>query len=77
MARKPGGPAAPGTISSMADASSIPPATEGPVPPVEDNEDDRRAAAAAENRRRAAEEWEANKKKWRGMGVPTGLPAKK
>lgn len=42
-----------------------------------ESEDDRRAAAAAANRKRALEEWEANKKKWRGMGVPAPLPAKK
>jgi len=41
------------------------------------SEDDRRAAAAAVNRKRALEEWEANKKRWREMGVPEGLPAKK
>ena len=44
---------------------------------VQPSEDDRRAAAAAVNRKRALEEWEANKKRWRDMGVPTGLPAKK
>lgn len=67
-----------GTILGMTDSSSNPPpATEGPVPPVDENEDDRRAAAAAVNRKRALEEWEANKKRWRNMGVPTGLPAKK
>ena len=42
-----------------------------------EGEDDRRAAAAAENRKRALENWEANKKKWRDMGVPAPLPAKK
>ena len=47
------------------------------MPPADENEDDRRASAAAENRKRAADEWEANKKRWRNMGVPTGLPAKK
>ena len=41
------------------------------------SEDDRRAAAAAENRKRALEEWEQNKKRWKQMGVPEGLPAKK
>lgn len=63
----------------MSDSSteSRPSAAEGPVPPSGETEDDRRAAAAAENRKRAAEEWEANKKRWRGMGVPQGLPAKK
>ena len=60
----------------MVDSTSVPgPAT----PPAEtaENEDDRRAAAAAVNRKRALEEWEANKKRWREMGVPEGLPAKK
>ena len=41
------------------------------------NEDDKRAAAAAINRKRAEKEWEENKKRWRSMGVPKGLPAKK
>jgi hypothetical protein len=45
--------------------------------PEEPSEDDRRAAAAAENRKRALEEWEQNKKRWKQMGVPEGLPAKK
>jgi hypothetical protein len=42
-----------------------------------ESEDDRRAAAAAVNRKRALEEWEANKKKWLAMGVPSPLPARK
>lgn len=46
-------------------------------PEPEESEDDRRASAAAENRKRALEEWERNKKRWREMGVPQGLPAKK
>jgi hypothetical protein len=41
------------------------------------SEDDRRAAAAAVNRKRALDDWEENKKRWRSMGVPKGLPAKK
>jgi hypothetical protein len=41
------------------------------------SEDDRRAEAAAVNRKRAEKEWEENKKRWRSMGVPKGLPAKK
>lgn len=41
------------------------------------SEDDRRAAAAATNRKRAEKSWEENKKRWRAMGVPKGLPAKK
>jgi len=41
------------------------------------SEDDRRALAAAVNRKRALEDWEEKKKKWRKMGVPAPLPAKK
>ena len=53
--------------------------TEEPTPSEapETSEDDRRAAAAAVNRKRAEKEWEENKKRWRSMGVPKGLPAKK
>lgn len=40
-------------------------------------EDDRRAAAAAVNRKRTLEDWEEKKRKWRQMGVPPALPAKK
>lgn len=46
------------------------------TPPLP-SEDDKRAAAAAINRKRAEKEWEENKKRWRSMGVPKGLPAKK
>jgi hypothetical protein len=46
-----------------------------PEAPVDD--DDARARAAAVNRKRALAEWEANKKRWREMGVPPALPAKK
>lgn len=60
----------------MSETNSTPPAPPAPSEP-EPSEDDRRAAAAAENRRRALEEWEANKRRWREMGVPEGLPAKK
>jgi hypothetical protein len=49
---------------------------EKPADAIE-SEDDRRAAAAAVNRKRALDEWEANKKKWLKMGVPSPLPAKK
>jgi hypothetical protein len=42
-----------------------------------ESEDDRRAAAAAVNRKRTLEDWEAAKKKWLQMGVPSPLPAKK
>lgn len=48
------------------------PASEVPV-----SDDDARAAAAAVNRKRALAEWEENKKRWREMGVPPALPAKK
>jgi hypothetical protein len=63
-------------IASMADAE--PTSTEAVTPaPADASEDDRRAAAAAVNRERAAKEWEENKKRWRAMGVPNPLPAKK
>ena len=42
-----------------------------------ENPDDARAAAAAANRTRAERDWEEKKKRWREMGVPKGLPAKK
>lgn len=45
--------------------------------PPDVNEDDQRAAAAAVNRKRTEKEWEENKKRWRSMGVPKALPAKK
>ena len=45
----------------------------GPSP----SDDDKRATAAAVNRKRAEKTWEDNKKRWRSMGVPKGLPAKK
>jgi len=56
---------------------------ENPAPDAESapaapkSEDDRRAEAAAANRKRAEKDWEENKKRWRSMGVPKGLPAKK
>jgi hypothetical protein len=52
------------------------PDAESEAPPAP-SEDDRRAAAAAVNRKRAETNWEENKKRWRSMGVPKGLPAKK
>lgn len=55
------------------DTSEKQPEETTPLP----NEDDKRAAAAAINRKRAEKEWEENKKRWRSMGVPKGLPAKK
>jgi hypothetical protein len=57
----------------MAEANEKP----APVPEAPVNDDDARAAAAAVNRKRALEEWEENKKRWREMGVPPALPAKK
>jgi hypothetical protein len=51
---------------------------EKPAPTlIPESEDDRRAAAAAVNRKRTLEDWEAAKKKWLRMGVPSPLPAKK
>jgi len=48
-----------------------------PETPKEREEDDRRAAAAAVNRKRTLDDWEEKKKRWRQMGVPPALPAKK
>jgi hypothetical protein len=48
-----------------------------PASPPSQSEDDRRAEAAAVNRKRTEKEWEENKKRWRSMGVPKALPAKK
>ena len=53
--------------------NQTPPQPDAPVP----SEDDRRAARAAENRKRTDKDWEEKKKRWRSMGVPKGLPAKK
>ena len=47
-----------------------------PEPPAA-SEDDRRATAAAINRKRTEKDWEEKKKRWRSMGVPPALPAKK
>ena len=55
--------------------TSTPAAPEPPAPTP--SEDDRRAEAASVNRKRAEKEWEENKKRWRAMGVPKALPAKK
>ena len=41
------------------------------------SEDDRRASAATANRKRALEDWEEKKRRWRDMGVPPAMPAKK
>jgi hypothetical protein len=62
----------------MADVEEIPaPEPEGPGETEEMSEDDRRAAAAVANRKRALEDWEEKKRRWREMGVPPALPAKK
>jgi hypothetical protein len=58
---------------AMAEANEKP----APAPQAPANDDDARAAAAALNRKRALQEWEENKKRWREMGVPPALPAKK
>ena len=61
----------------MPEAGANPDENPPEKPEVVENEDDQRAAAAAANRQRALEQWEANKKRWRQMGVPAPLPAKK
>jgi hypothetical protein len=63
----------------MGGMSEPEPSTPEPAPasPADSNEDDRRAAAAAVNRQRALKDWEEKKKRWRAMGVPKPLPAKK
>lgn len=63
-------------MAPMTDTNEKEPAPEGP-PTASENDDDRRAAAASVNRKRAEKTWEENKKRWRAMGVPKGLPAKK
>ena len=72
-----GGGALAARIGAVTEArpSGEDPAPNGPE--TNGSEDDRRAAAAAVNRRRAEKEWEDNKKRWRSMGVPKGLPARK
>lgn len=62
----------------MVDLEEVPaPAPEGAGKVEEVGEDDRRAAAATANRKRALEDWEEKKRRWRGMGVPPAMPAKK
>jgi hypothetical protein len=62
----------------MADVEEAPvPVTEGAGEVEEVSEDDRRAAAATANRKRALEDWEEKKRRWRDMGVPPAMPAKK
>ena len=62
---------------SMGEAEEKEPEKAPEPPEPAESEDDRRAAAAAANRKRALEDWEAAKKKWLQMGVPSPLPAKK
>jgi hypothetical protein len=62
-------------MSGVTDTTGTEEPAQSPTP--EPNEDDRRAAAAAANRKRALDDWEEKKKRWRDMGVPKGLPAKK
>ena len=59
----------------MAESDETPDKIENPAVPVDD--DEARAAAAAVNRKRALADWEEKKKRWRDMGVPPALPAKK
>ena len=62
----------------MADVEEAPaPVTEGAGEVEEVSDDDRRAAAATANRKRALEDWEGKKRRWRDMGVPPAMPAKK
>lgn len=61
----------------MTDTNEKEPAPPEDAPAPAGSEDDRRASAAAVNRKRAEKTWEENKKRWRAMGVPKGLPAKK
>ncbi len=62
----------------MADVVEAPaPVTEGAGEVEEVSDDDRRAAAATANRKRALEDWEEKKRRWRDMGVPPAMPAKK
>lgn len=59
----------------MVESDETPDKIENPAEPVDD--DEARAAAAAVNRKRALADWEEKKKRWRDMGVPPALPAKK
>jgi hypothetical protein len=59
----------------VAESDETPDKIENPAVPVDD--DEARAAAAALNRKRALADWEEKKKRWRDMGVPPALPAKK
>ena len=64
-------------MSAVTDTNEKEPAPPEETPAVSESDDDRRAAAASVNRKRAEKTWEENKKRWRAMGVPKGLPAKK
>jgi len=59
----------------VVESDETPDKIENPAEPVDD--DEARAAAAAVNRKRALADWEEKKKRWRDMGVPPALPAKK
>jgi len=62
----------------MADVKEVPATEAEEAGEVEEvSEDDRRAAAATANRKRALEDWEEKKRRWRDMGVPPAMPAKK
>jgi len=62
----------------MADPEQVPaPDPEASGEMEEVSEDDRRAAAAVANRKRALQDWEEKKRRWREMGVPPAMPAKK
>ena len=65
-----------GRMASVTETKETPQDPAAPAAPAE-NEDDKRASAAAVNRKRALDDWEEKKKRWRSMGVPKGLPAKK
>jgi hypothetical protein len=64
-------------MSGVTETNEKEPAPPEDTPAPSESDDDRRAAAAAAARKRAEKTWEENKKHWRSMGVPKGLPAKK
>jgi len=64
-------------MSAVTETDEKEPTPPEDAPAPSESDDDRRAAAAAVNRKRAEKNWEENKKRWRSMGVPKGLPAKK
>ena len=65
-----------GTMAPVTETKETPQDPAAPDAPAP-NEDDKRASAAAVNRKRALDDWEEKKKRWRSMGVPKGLPARK